>query len=397
MVLLAAKFACTCTAQTKVAIAEDQPPPVRHAVNALRKALSARNDDLPAEFTVAINKEGVTRTPESLLIHKVAGSSSPGWIASGSDEIGLAYALREIARSIDCTPKNEDWRARIRETAESPYLKTRSITIQLFNAALEREWYFSEDFWHSYFGMLADHRFNQFTLTFGHQTNYLNPVYPWLFELPDYPEVRVRGLTDEDRARNLEMLARIAEMAGEYGLKFVLGIWTQQPVEKYGRRYLDGFPSGAAARDYCAKGLTKLLIACPGVDGVQFRMNIEAGIPEDVQNDYFQAQFDAIRQCGRDVKLDLRYKGLRQETIRQAVATGLDLTVSTKFWCEHMGLPFHPTTQDRLYRESRYGYGAMLAKPRDYRVVYRMWTAGSQRLLLWGDPDYARRFAGVAS
>lgn len=92
--------------------------------------------------------------------------------------------------------------------------------------------------------MLARNRFNEFTLTFGHQTNYLNPVYPWLL---DDPEVRVRGLSDEQRAENLRMLARIAELAKEHGLK--------------------------------------------------------------------------------------------PETIEQALATDLDVTVSTKFWCEHMRLP----------------------------------------------------------
>ena len=37
--------------------------------------------------------------------------------------------------------------------------------------------------------------------------------------------------------------------------------------------------------------------------------------------------------------------------------------------------------------------GPLLKKPRDYRVIYRLWTVGSHRLLLWADPDYARRFA----
>ena len=35
----------------------------------------------------------------------------------------------------------------------------------------------------------------------------------------------------------------------------------------------------------------------------------------------------------------------------------------------------------------------MLEHPRPYRVVYRLWTCGSQRLTVWGDPGYAARFA----
>lgn len=367
-----------------------ESPPVRHAISEIEAALNPREDDFEAKFALSVGGFGVAEAPESLVVRQVGESA---WQVAGADEIGLAYALLEMAESIRLTPAAADWRKQIREAAESPFLRTRSIQIQLFNEELERDWYFSEVFWHSYFGMLARNRFNQFTLTFGHQTNYLNPVYPWLFEVPEYENVRVIGLSEEQQAENLRMLARIAEIAGEHGLNFVLGIWTQQPVEKYGRAYLENFPEGAAARDFCARGLTKLLVECPEVDGVQFRMNIEAGINEETQNEYFQAQFDAIRACGRDVKLDIRYKGLRQETIDQAIESGLDVTVSTKFWCEHMGPPFHPTTQDRLYRESRYGYGTLLAKPRKHRVVYRMWTVGTQRLFVWGDPDYARRFA----
>ncbi|MFQ5810963.1 MAG: hypothetical protein ACE5JM_15200, partial [Armatimonadota bacterium] len=109
--------------------------------------------------------------------------------------------------------------------------------------------------------------------------------------------------------------------------------------------------------------------------------------------DHFRPQFEAIRDGGRPVRVDLRYKGLRAETTRAAIDMGLDVTVSTKFWCEHLGLPYHPTVEDTHYRESRYGYGAMLRHAREYRVAYRLWTVGSHRLLLWADPEYAARFA----
>jgi hypothetical protein len=122
-------------------------------------------------------------------------------------------------------------------------------------------------------------------------------------------------------------------------------------------------------------------------------MNSEAGVAEEQQLEFYRPLFRAVRECGRPVRLDLRYKGVRPETIEAATSLGLDVTLSTKFWCEHMGLPYHPTVADRLYRTSRYSFGAMLAQPRTYHVVYQLWSVGSQRLLLWGDPDYAARFA----
>ncbi len=390
-------------------------PPVRHALTALRNALKQRGltestDDSNATAdttllvigtaaddrigkTLARHRLTIPAGEESLLIQSFPEVTPPQVLVAGRDDRGLSYALYEVAQAVEAAPRGRRLTDVLNPARESPFLRTRSLQVQVFNEDLEREWYIDEQYWHRYFSMLAACRFNRFTLTFGHQTNYMNPVYAWLVRVPEYPDVRVRGLTEEERRRNLRMLERISRLAWDHGIEFTLGVWTQQPVEKYGRTYIENFPGGLQAADYCARALALVLEACPMIKGVQFRMNVEAGIPEDQQNEYFRQQFRGVLMCPRPVRMDLRYKGLRPETISDAVATGRDVTVSTKFWCEHMGLPFHPTIEDDRYRESRYGYGAMLYKPRDYRVVYRMWTVGSQRLLLWGDPDYAARFA----
>ena len=394
---------------------EQMTPPVRHAVMRLRSALAARNqqthdcrdipvngknvfllgtaaDDVVLE-TLKSQRVALAEARESLVIVTVPDHTPPLVVIAGRDDRGLMYALYEVARAVETALRDQKLLDVIPTEIGAPFLRTRSLQVQIFNAELEADWYFDEDYWHGYFSLLAACRYNNFTLTFGHQTNYMNPVYAWLLHVNGYPEVRVKGLNRQARQRNLEMLERIARLAGEHGLDFTLGVWTQQPVEKYGRVYVEDFPDGDDARDYCAKALTRVLVACPSISGVQFRMNAEAGVSEDRQNDYFRQQFRAVQECRRQVRIDLRYKGLRQKTIADAVNTGCDVTVSTKFWCEHMGLPFHPTIEDDRWRESRYGYGAMLYKPRDYRVVYRLWSVGSQRLLLWGDPVYAARFA----
>lgn len=336
----------------------------------------------------------LSRQPESLGIQHTNDAKTKTLLICGSDERGLIYALLEAARAIELTPRGEASLSAVPQALESPYLRVRSMTMQLFNADLEAEWYFDEEFWAEYFKLLARCRYNNFTLTFSHQTNYLNPLYAYLVELPRFPQVRVKWLTPQDRARNLAMLKRIAEIAHERGLDFTLGIWTQLPVEKYpGEIRVENLPTGLAAAKYCAAGLRKILETCSAIDAVQFRMNAEAGVSEDQQTDFYQPLFQAIQDCGHPVRVDLRYKGLRPETIAIANKMKLDVTVSTKFWCEHMGLPYHPTVADTHYRDSRYSFGAMLSHPRDYRVVYQLWSVGTQRLLLWGDPTYAARFA----
>ncbi len=340
------------------------------------------------------NKIGVPRQSESLCVAKVLSKAGTTIVIAGRDDRGLSYALLDVARVIEMADGKAEWLDAIPTGVEEPCLRHRSVTVHSANRDLEEDWYYDEAFWREYFAMLARGRFNNFTLTFADQMNYLNPVYAHLVDVPGFDDVKASDVTPNGKRRNLKMLRRITELADERGVDFTFGVWTQQPVEKFGGEItVKNMPKGRRFMEYCSRGLTAVLKACPSIDAVQFRMNAESGIDEDEQTDYYQSQFDAIRNCGRPIKLELRYKGLRQETIDQAIKTGLDLKVSTKFWCEHLGLPYHPTAEDTHYRESRYGYGAMLAKPRDFRVTYRLWTVGSHRLLLWADPNYARRFA----
>jgi hypothetical protein len=337
----------------------------------------------------------LSKAAESLCIKKLVNDKQTTLLITGREPRGLSYALLDAARAIELAPqKVTDPFAAISEAVEEPFLRVRSITLHLFNADLEKEWYFNEQYWKDYFTMLARYRYNNLTLTFTDQTNYLNPIYAYLLDVPGFPQVRIKGLTEADRRRNLAMLKRITELAHERGLDFTLGIWMQLPIPRYaGQVLVENLPNGLAAADYCAAGLKHLLQACPGIDAVQLRMNDEAGIPEEQQAEFFGKLFQAIRDCGRAVRVELRYKGLRPETIRAALEMGLDVTVSTKFWAEHMGLPYHPTVVDSHYRASRYSFGSMLVHPRKYHVIYRLWSVGTQRLLLWGDPDYAARFA----
>lgn len=376
-----------------------------------RGIVSARRTSLPDEKVpaVAIGIAGESATvdrllkthaivlppgAESLCVRKVREAGRPILLVAGRDARGLGYAILDIARAIETAPKGQDVLAAATEAVESPYLRSRSMTVHLFNADLEAVWYFDEEYWRDYFAMLARNRFNHFTLTFSDQTNYLTPLYAYLVDTPSYPDVRARGVTAADRRRNLHMLGRIAELARARGIDFTLGIWMQAPVPAYSAEVkVEGLPTGLRFAEYCAEGLRRVLEACPAISGVQFRMNAESGVTEEMQTEVFRIIFRAIRACGRPIRLDLRFKGLQEATLAAARALGFDVAVSFKFWCEHMGLPYHPTVEDKHYRQDRYGFGNMLRRPRDYRVLYQLWSVGSSRVLLWGDPDYAARFA----
>jgi hypothetical protein len=108
-------------------------------------------------------------------------------------------------------------------------------------------------------------------------------------------------------------------------------------------------------------------------------------------------------------------KGMDAEMIEVALSTGLPVTISPKFWAEHMGLPYHqaairPTEMppkgrkdDGFFSKSsgsrsflRYGYGDLLVEGRRYDVLHRIWP-GTQRLLLWGDPVLAAGYGRASS
>jgi hypothetical protein len=61
---------------------------------------------------------------------------------------------------------------------------------------------------------------------------------------------------------------------------------------------------------------------------------------------------------------------------------------------EQMGMPFHPTHINRQNQlDRRHSYADLLRYPQRYKMHWRLWNGGTARVLLWGDPDYTRRFA----
>jgi hypothetical protein len=113
------------------------------------------------------------------------------------------------------------------------------------------------------------------------------------------------------------------------------------------------------------------------------------------------------------LEIDMHAKGIDQKMIDVALATGMTVKVSPKFWAEHMGMPYHQTAireQEMPHGErtglmalstgtrsfTRYSYADLLREDRKYGVLHRVWP-GTQRVLLWGDPvtaaAYSRAFA----
>jgi hypothetical protein len=203
----------------------------------------------------------------------------------------------------------------------------------------------------------------------------------------------------------------VIELAHERGIRFTVGIWDHiyrggvQGGGIAGASELAGqaaphLVSGVTSENlasYTKAALGKLLAVFPDVDGIQFRMHWESGLTRQETPGFWRDVFTKLKEVQPDIQFDLRAKGLPDEVIDDAVAQGLPIRITTKFWMEQLGMPFHPThVNPQNQHDRRHGYADLLRYPKRYDLHWRIWNGGTSRFLLWGDPDYVRRFVQSA-
>ena len=304
-------------------------------------------------------------------------------------------------------------------TADRPANAVRSIQ-RLFTSEVEdKPWFYDREMWPRYLAMLAENRFNRFNLSFGIGYDFLRDVtdayflfaYPFFLSVPGH-NVRARNLPDAERERNLETLRFIGEQTAAHGLEFQLGLWMhgyQWENSPHANYTIEGLDAGNHG-PYCRDALAALLRACPAITGVTFRIHGESGVAEG-SYPFWTAVFEGVKRCGRKVEIDLHAKGIDQGMIDIALATGMPVKVSPKFWAEHMGMPYHQAgIRDQEMPQAghhdsglmalsagsrsftRYGYADLMREDRRYDILWRIWP-GTQRLLLWADPVFAAGYA----
>ncbi|HWD91748.1 MAG TPA: hypothetical protein VG938_05290 [Verrucomicrobiae bacterium] len=420
-------------------------PPVQWAIQQLQETLTSRGilvelrqglDSISEECVLVASTQSpaaqqwladaeitAPTTPESLVLARGKSVRQSVLLAGGTDARGLVYALLELA---DRARWSADPLAELRQVkriVQQPANQIRSIARIFASEVEDKTWYYDRSFWQSYLTELALQRFNRFHLSLG--LGYDQPIdlsdtyfyfaYPFLVSVPGY-DVRATPLSDAERDRNLEMLKFISDEAALRGLHFQLGIWTHayQWVNSPRANYvIDGLSHETHAA-YCRDALTALLKTCPAIGGVTLRIHGESGVPEG-SYDFWRTVFDGVTRCGRRVEIDMHAKGIDQKMIESALATGMPVNVSPKFWAEHMGLgymqgairPLEMPPQDEQdngffslstgsRRFLRYGYGDLLAENRRYGVLHRVWP-GTQRLLLWGSPEMAADYGRASN
>ncbi|MFN3326155.1 MAG: hypothetical protein ACK5AZ_21870 [Bryobacteraceae bacterium] len=187
---------------------------------------------------------------------------APG-IVSGGDLRGLMYGLLEAAEQI----RARGYFVQSRGDAAIPI---RGVRRYLHRGDLDSESFHSREPWERYFAMFARNRLNRFNLVFESER-----LYPYFVEVEQFPEIRVPGLSDSERERNLQMLQWMTRSAAEHGVDFALGVREHGASPQYG--YL---------------ALKRLLAECPSIRSVQLEAAEEPVIR-------------AIREAGRLVMVEL--------------------------------------------------------------------------------------------
>lgn len=354
----------------------------------------------------------IPMVPEALGLVPSKSGGKQGLVACGTDERGLVYALLELNDRIQYSSHPPDALILQKPVIERPSNVIRSVNKLFVSDVEDKPWYNDRGMWPHYLTMLATQRFNRFHLSFGIGYDFLQNVtdgyflfaYPFFLSVPGF-KVRVPQLPDSERDSNLQMLKYISEQTVARGMHFQLGIWMHgyewlnSPNPNYTIEGLSPESHGS----YCRAAIRQLLQACPAIGGVTFRIHGESGVTEGSYQ-FWKSVFDGVATCGRRVEIDMHAKGMDQQMIDLATATGLKVNISPKYWAEHLGMSYHQadirpleipkpgaktTGLMNLSAGSRsfirYGYGDLLKEKRPYGVIHRIWP-GTQRLLLWGDP-----------
>lgn len=353
-----------------------------------------------------ILKSGSHRLPdaaEALTIFKTIIQNKQTWVISGSDDTGLMYALLDVANRIGWSTGKTNPFNRVKKTTEKADVKERAVVIYTMNRAHWESRFYDEKYWESYLDMMATDRLNMLEVGFGFENGgFLAPAYPYFFNVESFSFIRMGDITSEQQKRNLDALNRLIQMCHDRGIKFRVGFWDH--IYRGGFQSNKDLPEqvnsqvqGVTADNmiaYTQVALAKFIVLVPHLDGILFRAHNESGLKKEEQVTFWKGVFDMLKEKAPNLVVDLHAKEVSDTIVHEGQDRGLTIRMSTKYWMEQMGLPFHPTHTNRITDDSyrRHSYADMLNYEEHYKVFYRIW-GGTTRVLLWGDPEYAKRFA----
>jgi hypothetical protein len=350
----------------------------------------------------------VPEVPQALTVWKTKSQGKPVWVISGFDDVGLMYGLLDVAKQIDWSTDKDNPLGEVREITEKPDVAQRAISFYTVNRAYWESRFYDEQYWERYLDLLAENRFNSMVVIFGYENGgFLAPCYPYFFNVESYPEVKIVGITLAEQQKNLDAFNHLIKMAHARGIRFTVGIWDHiyrggvqgggiPGTKEAPNQPVPGLVWGVNSDNltsYTKAALAKFVKTFPDLDAIQFRMHNESRLKNEEQVGFWDDVFRMMKENAPKLQLDLRAKELPDAVVQSAIDNGIKFRITTKYWMEQMGMPFHPTQINPEKSPRRHSYADMLRYPQVYKMHWRLWNGGTARVLLWGDPEYVRRFA----
>jgi len=419
--------------QLSIATNNDSTQIFLHGLEKLKKALSEKHISYEQVMSVdkakgrqllitflgnktttpeAVIKTGISRLPqteEALRIQRVRIQNKPTVMVWGYDDRGAMYALLDIANRISWSKDPGNIFQYVKEVTSEPYIKERGLSLYTMNRAYWESRFYDENYWTEYLDMMAQNRFNMLEILFGYENGgFMAPCYPYFFNVEGFPDVKMEGITAEQQARNLATMKHLIKMAHDRGIAVRLSTWDHiyrgavqaggNPAFEYKPGQPQWFQVGgldsANIRPYTKAAFAKFVKLIPEMDALLFKTNNESGLKDSELYEFSMNFFETVKESAPNLMIDIHGKGLTDTLISGAINLGIKFRIVPKFWMEQLGLPFSPTHVNREdQRNRRHGYGDMLRYPQKYQMVWKLWNGGTNRVFLWADPGYVRRYA----
>jgi hypothetical protein len=296
----------------------------------------------------------------------------------------------------------------VKNITSEPYIKERGLSMYTMNRAYWESRFYDDNFWIQYFDMMAQNRFNMLEILFGYENGgFMAPCYPYFFNVESFPNVKMNGITANEQQHNLATMNHVIKMAHDRGVGIRLSIWDhiyRGGVQAGGNPDFDFKPNrpqsfqvggldSANVRPYTKAAFARFVKLIPDLDAILYKTNNESGLKDSELLEFGLNFFETVKESAPHLLIDIHGKGLTDTLISKAIQLGINFRIAPKYWMEQMGLPFSPTHINREDQKNRrHSYGNMLRYPQQYQMLWKLWNGGTNRVFLWGDPEYARRF-----
>ena len=374
-------------------------PLIQFAAGEVAQALKERGEDMRVFLgTFDSFPGGAAKKPPA--VPEAFTVTRPGntIVIAGHDEAGAMYGGLEVAEQIAVGGVGS-----VAEREAKPFLAFRQLKYN-FPSVRDQEWFHSEDYWRSFFDLLARSRFNSIGFWHPHP-------FSELINSEMHPEARV--LTPAQAERNVRTWRMIFRMAKERGVSTYLINWNihlPEPFAKAHKLKAEG-EDAPVVRDYMRHCVAETLRTYPDLTG----LGLCAGerMPSDDydwREEWIKDTFIAgIRDSGRVVPLLHRYWWTSPDSIKRIIAADYPgpLYVTVKFNGEQMytdtrphfldpdwiDFPDYREHLDRKPKGEVKGVVSHLEwipkEPYPYKVVWHL-RNDTIHTYRWGDPDFVK-------